>query len=129
MAEIQQPDEKLLLIDPNTQQPIAPSKQPGYYPGYSTLSQRKFWDAATRETVEKRVYHIPQIRFFTADELILFQAVVDRILPQDDRLPEFRIPIANYIDERLFENRIDGYRYESMPDDRDAHKLGLKAVQ
>jgi hypothetical protein len=129
VVETKQTDEKLLPVDANTQRPIAPSKQPGYYPGYSTLSQRKFWDAATREEVEKRVYDVPKVRFFTPDELILMQAVVDRILPQDDRLPEFRIPIVNYMDERLFENKIDGYRYASMPDDRDAHRLGLKAIQ
>src|SRR5579875_2775433 len=63
-----QTDEKLLPIDPNTKRPIAPSKQPGYYPGYSTLSQKKFWDATTREVVEQRVYDVPKIRFFTPEE-------------------------------------------------------------
>ncbi len=103
-------------------------KQPGYYPGYSTLSQRNFWDAATRNLVEDRVYNVPQIRFFTSDELPLITAVCNRILPQEDRWPEFRIPIVNYIDERLFENRISGYRYEDMPVDREAHRLGLNAI-
>lgn len=103
-------------------------KQPGYYPGYSTLSQRNFWDAATRMTVEDRVYNVPKIRFFSPEELPLMTAVCDRILPQDDRLPEFRIPVVNYIDQRLFENRISGYRYEDMPEDREAHRLGLQAI-
>ncbi|MGA8026088.1 MAG: gluconate 2-dehydrogenase subunit 3 family protein [Bryobacteraceae bacterium] len=103
-------------------------RQPGYYPGYSTLSQRNFWDAATRQVVEKRVYDPPKIRFFTSQELPLAAAVFERILPQDDRLPEFRIPILNYIDDRLFENRISGYRYEDMPEDREAHRLGLAAI-
>jgi hypothetical protein len=60
---------------------------------------------------------------------MLMAAVCDRVLPQDDRLPEFRIAIVNYIDERLFENKISGYRYEDMPDDREAHRLGLKAIE
>ncbi len=34
----------------------------------------------------------------------------------------------NYIDERLFENRIDGYRYEDMPPDQEAYRLGLRAI-
>ena len=103
-------------------------KQPGYYPGYSTLSQRAYWDAATRAEVEKRVYNVPEIRFFTDEELPLITAVCGRIMPQDDRLPEWRIPVVNYIDERLFENRISGYRYEDMPPDREAHRLSLKAI-
>jgi hypothetical protein len=103
-------------------------KQPGYYPGYSTLSQRAYWDAATRTAVETRVYQVPKIRFFTDEELPLMAAVCDCIIPQDDRLPEWRIPVVNYIDERLFENRISGYRYEDMPPDREAHRLGLRAI-
>lgn len=103
-------------------------KQPGYYPGYSTLSQRNFWDAATWQEIEKRVYNVPPIRFFNEYEAALMKAVCDRVLPQDDRLEEYRIPILNYIDERLFENKIDGYRYENMPTDRKAHRLGLRAI-
>jgi hypothetical protein len=116
------------LIDPNTGERKAPVKQPGYYPGYSTLGQRNFWDAATRKEIETRVYEVPPIRFFTDEERTLMTAVCDRVLPQDDRFPEFRIPIVNYIDERLFENRIEGYQYENMPSDREAHRLGLKAI-
>lgn len=104
-------------------------KQPGYYPGYSSLSQRGYWDAATRAEVENRVYNVPQIRFFSDEELPIITAVCGRIIPQDDRLPEWRIPVVNYIDARLFENRISGYRYEDMPPDREAHRLGLRAIE
>lgn len=114
--------------DPRTGNPIPPRQQPGYYPNYHTLSQRKYWDAATRQVVEDRVYNVPKIRFFNEIELLTMTAVADRIMPQDDRLPEFRIPIVNYIDDRLFENRIDGYRFENMPPDRDAYRLGLQAI-
>jgi hypothetical protein len=121
-------EDALLPIDPNTKRPLDPTSQPGYYPGYRTMSQKKFWDAATRAVVEKRVYDVPEIRFFNATELQLMQAVCNRVLPQDDRLPDFRIPIVNYIDERLYNNEIDGYRYDNMPPDREAHQLGLKAI-
>lgn len=108
--------------------PIPPKQQPGYYPKYRTMSQRKYWDEATRRTVEDRVYNIPKIRFFNEIELLTMTAVADRILPQDDRLPEFRIPIVNSIDERLFEGKIDGYRFENMPPDQDAYRLALQAI-
>jgi Gluconate 2-dehydrogenase subunit 3 len=121
-------DWDLWVIDSRTGEPRGPVKQPGYYPGYSTLSQKNFWDAATRHEIENRVFNVPEIRFFTPQELPLMTAVCGRIMPQDDRLPERRIPVVNYIDERLFENKIGGYRYENMPDDREAHRLGLKAI-
>jgi len=120
--------EQLLPVDKKTRRRRTAVRQPGYYPGYSTLSQKSFWDAATRDVVEKRVYDVPEIRFFTPDELPLMQAVCDRILPQDDRLPEFHIRIVNYIDERLYKGSIDGYRYVDMPPDGEAHRLGLKAI-
>jgi hypothetical protein len=108
--------------------PLAPRLQPGYYPGYSTLALRDYWDDATRRTVLKRVLELPPIRFFTKEEVPLLQAVVDRVLPQDDRDPARRIPIVPFIDERLHEGKIDGYRYEGMPPDGDAHRLGLKGI-
>jgi len=117
------------IINAETGERRPPVAQPGYYPGYSTLSQRNFWDAATREEVERRVYQIPPIRFFDAEELALMSAVCDRILPQEDRIPERRIPIVNYMDERLFENKISGYRFEDMPADQEAFRLGVKALQ
>jgi hypothetical protein len=117
-----------LPVDPITKQPLPPRKQPGYYPGYHTLDQRRAWDNATRSVVEKRVYMPPPIRFFSPNEAILMAAICDRVLPQDDRVPVRRIPIVNFIDERLWENKISGYRYEDMPDDREAHRLGMQAI-
>jgi hypothetical protein len=49
-------------------------------------------------------------------------------LPQDDRDEAHRIPLVNTIDDRLFHRRIDGYRFEDMPPDHEAHRLGLQAI-
>lgn len=117
-----------LPVDPKTGEPIGPRTQPGYYPGFSTLSQQAFWDEATRNVVLRRVHDVPPIRFFTAEEARLMQAVIDRVLPQDDRDDAHTIPILHVIDERLYADRIDGYRYEDMPSDREAHRLGLRAI-
>ena len=117
-----------LPIDPTTGRPLPPRAQPGYYPGFSTLSQRDAWDEATRTVVLARVEHVPPIRFFTPAEETLMRAVLDRVLPQDDRDEAHTIPLVNYIDERLFSGRIDGYRYEDMPPDGEAHRLGLRAI-
>jgi hypothetical protein len=110
-------------------QRLEPRAQPGYYPGFSTLAQQAFWDEATRKTVLERVERIPEIRYFTPPEAALLAAVADRLLPQDDRDLAHRIPIVPFIDERLYLGRIDGYRYESMPEDGEAHRLGLEAIE
>lgn len=107
---------------------LAVREQPGYYPGYSTLGQEAYWDETTRKLVNERVTSVPPIRFFTAEQAALLDAVVNRILPQDDRVPETRIPIVPIIDERLFKNELNGFRFENMPPDREAYPLGLEAI-
>jgi hypothetical protein len=116
-------------VDPGTGEPLEPKSQPGYYPGFHTMSQMEFWDDATRKVIVARVERVPPIRFFSPEEARLMTAVCDRILPQDDRDDAHRIPIVNAIDERLYENRLDGYRYEDMPPDQEAHRLGLKGIE
>ncbi len=111
-----------------TGDPIGPMAQPGYYPGYSTLSQQSFWDAKTRSVVLERINNVPPIHFFSLSELRLMEGICEHILPQVDRDAAHRIPIVNFIDRRLFDNRIDGYRYENMPSDQEAYRLGLKAI-
>ncbi|HZU13374.1 MAG TPA: gluconate 2-dehydrogenase subunit 3 family protein [Chloroflexota bacterium] len=117
-----------LPINPRTGEPLPPRPQPGYYPDFSTLDQQAFWDAATREVVLKRVTDIPPIRFFAHDPA-LATALFDRILPQDDRDPDHRIPILNYVDERLSEGVSDGYRYAEAPSDAECYHLGLRGVE
>ncbi|MBV9232102.1 MAG: hypothetical protein JOZ18_22520, partial [Chloroflexi bacterium] len=98
-------DKSRLPIEHETRQPLAPHAQPGYYPGFQTLSQQAFWDEATRKVVQARVEQVPPIRFFTPEEAKLMQAVCDRLLPQDDRDEAHKIPVLNYIDDRLYSRR------------------------
>jgi hypothetical protein len=57
------------------------------------------------------------------------EAICDHIIPQEDRELARRIPIVPQIDKRLYENVQDGYRYENMPPDRDAFRMGLRAIE
>jgi hypothetical protein len=116
-------------VDLATGKPIGPLAQPGYYPGFSTLDQQKFWDAKTREIILERVNNIPEIRFFEPEEARLLTAICARIIPQDDRDEAHIIPIVPQIDDRLYENSHDGYQYENMPPDREAFQLGIKAIE
>lgn len=85
------------------------------YPGYNVLSQRGHWDEATRTVVLDRIHNVPSIQYFTDAEALLLKAVCDRILPQDDREPDDRIPIVPWIDERCHSRVEDGTRFESIP--------------
>jgi hypothetical protein len=84
---------------------------------------------ATRQLIEDRVTYVPPIRFFTQEEVLTMAAVCNRMVPQGDRLPEWRIPILNYIDERLYEKINVGYRFEGMPPDEEAYRLGVAAIE
>ncbi len=103
--------------------------QPGYYPGFSTLDQQSAWDEATRKTVLQRVHHSTELHFFTPQEAPLIEVIFEHILPQSDRDEQYRIPIVPMVDERLHTNRLDGYRYENMPTDQEAYRLGIQAIE
>ncbi|MBS1803468.1 MAG: gluconate 2-dehydrogenase subunit 3 family protein [Acidobacteria bacterium] len=103
-------------------------EQPGYFSGYSTMAQRKNWEKATRDVITDRLEKVPPIKFFSESEAALMAAVIDRVLPQDDRTEERTIPILPILDERLYKNSLNGFRYEDMPPDRDAYRLAIKAI-
>ena len=121
-------DTSLLARDPQTGEPLAPSDHPGYYPGYDIMSQQGYWDKTTRDLVLDRLQNTPVIRWFAPDQVRFWRAVFDHILPQSDRTPERQIPIVERLDERLFNNRTVGYRYEKMPHDREAYRLAEIAI-
>jgi len=115
--------------DPRTGRERPVAQQPGYYPGYSTMAQSKFWDAATRNMLRNRVESPPPMRFFNEGQWRFWTAVFDHLIPQSDRTPERRIPIVAPLDARLFENRTVGYRFENMPHDRFVYRsLGIHAI-
>lgn len=115
-------------FDPITGKEIRNRRQPGYYPGYSTMAQKKSWEKATRDTVTSRLEPPKLLRFFSPQEAYLLQAIIDRILPQDDRAADTTIPILEVIDERLDQNSLSGFRYANMPPDQEAYRRALKAI-
>ena len=129
MRRAESSERELRPRDPDTGRARATVSQPGDYPGYSTMSQSKFWDAATREMLVKRVESPPPRRFFNEGQWRFWTAVFDHLIPQSDRTPERRIPIVASLDARLFEDRTVGYRFENMPHDRFVYRsLGVHAI-
>jgi hypothetical protein len=121
-------DTALLPRDPKTLEALQPLSQPGYYPGFSTLSQSPFWDDATRQVVDKRVRQPPPRKFFSEDAWKFWAVVFEHLVPQTDRTPERQIPLIPMLDERLAANRTVGYRYEDMPRDRVVYEIGIEAI-
>jgi hypothetical protein len=122
-------DPALCPRDAETGEPLGPIREPGYYPGFSTLSQSSFWDEATRSVVTERVASAPSMKFFTENEWNFWTAVFDHLIPQTDRTPDRKIPIVAPLDHRLHLDQTVGYRYEDMPHDRTVYKtLGLQAI-
>jgi hypothetical protein len=101
------------------------------YPDFDVAAADKWthdWDAKTRRLVGARAAKVPVYRFLADGEAGLLEAVCDRLLPQDDRPPVERVPIAPWIDDRLARNDGDGYRYDDMPSDQEAVRRGLQAI-
>jgi hypothetical protein len=100
------------------------------YPDYNVLDKWSSpdWDDQTREVVRRRLEEIPPIRFFTDKEAQTLTAATERIVPQPDRGEAEKVPIVPWIDEKLFEDKRDGYRYEELPPQREAWRLGLKGI-
>lgn len=85
---------------------------------------------ATRTALENRlmepVEYEPQ--FLAPEAYALLEAVADRLFPQPDR-PSQRIALAPAVDQRLAEGRADGWRYDALPPDREALRMGLGGIR
>lgn len=121
-------DSSLLPRDPTTLEGLPPKQQPGYYSGFSTLSQSAFWDDATRQVVDKRVKQPPTRKFFSPEAWTFWTVVFAHLVPQTDRTPDHQIPLVPMLDDRLAANRTVGYRYEDMPQDRVVYEIGIDAI-
>jgi hypothetical protein len=65
------------------------------------------------------------LRFFTEAEEPTVRAVLDRLLAQNE---DPRVPVFEAIDQRLAEGRGDGFRYEDMPEDPEAWRVSIRAL-
>lgn len=85
---------------------------------------------ATRAAVQARLdapaAYVPQ--FLAPETYALLEAVAACLFPQPDR-PEQPIPLAPAVDQRLAAGKSDGWRYDALPPDREAYRLGLGGIQ
>jgi hypothetical protein len=95
------------------------------FPGFDVLRQSRHWDPVTAGVVLARTAVPPAIRFFTPAEQATATALCDRLLNLDE---ETRVPVVNQIDARLAEAQTDGWRYLEMPEDGEAWRRSLAAL-
>ncbi len=88
----------------------------GRYPDFDVLDAVGTWDHATRDVVLARLTPPGPLQFFRHDEESALRALCDVATAQD---AEPRIPVAESVDAKLAAGRLDGYQYDTMPDDRE----------
>jgi hypothetical protein len=98
------------------------------FPGYDVLAKRlgPSWNEKTREVVTHRLSIGAEPHFFAADEFQTLLAAAARITPQPSHRPP--IPVAALVDDKLHRGRADGYRRDGLPQEREAWRRGLKAL-
>jgi hypothetical protein len=99
------------------------------YPDYDVLSKRwtESWNETTRQVIDRRLGVPREPRFFSSTEWRTLNAVCDRIMPQPkDRPP---VPLAAYVDQKITDRLLDGYRYAQLPPQGEAWQRGLAALE
>lgn len=105
----------------------------GRYPGYDVLRKRDTpsWNDITRRVIDARLNVPRQPRFFDDREWRTLEAVCEQIVPQPGHREPGRekVPLAAYVDAKLHTGRTDGYRYPGMPQQGEAWRRGLAALE
>jgi hypothetical protein len=109
---------------PRHRQGIAPGGR-SRFPDFDVLEAADHWDEQTRAVVMQRVDAVPPFEFFTDDEVRVLQPFVDVVMAQDE---EPRIPVLNFIDEKLRNGARDGYRYSVLPDDDELWRIVARGL-
>ena len=97
----------------------------GRYPDYDVLAEAGHWDEVTRKLVLDCVDDPPPLRFFDPHERETLKALCDHLTAQD---AEPRVPVLAYVDEKLFENKGDGYQYFDMPSDQETWRTVARGL-
>lgn len=97
----------------------------GRYPTFDVLSAANTWDRATTAVVMARLEDPQPLRFFTPVQEPTLRAFCDTVMAQDT---EPRVPVAEFVDDKLASGRLDGFQYADMPDDRDTWHVVLEGL-
>jgi hypothetical protein len=93
--------------------------------GFDVLDEVNRWDDVTTGVVLARLEPDTDYSFFSPAEQGCAQALVDHLLAQWE---DPRIPVLWEIDRRLAIGETDGWRYEDLPEDGQAWRQSLAAL-
>ena len=97
----------------------------GRFPGFDVLDEVDRWDDVTAGVVLARLDPQPEVSFFTPAEQATADALLDQLLGQD--APP-KVPVLLLVDRRLALGETDGWRYDDMPEDGQAWRRSLAAL-
>jgi Gluconate 2-dehydrogenase subunit 3 len=101
----------------------------GRYPDFDVFDAVDTWDPATRKVIEERMALAGKpLRFFAGELQRLeptLRAFCDTVMAQDE---DPRVPVAEFVDDKLAAGRGEGYQYADMPDDRETWRLVLEGL-
>ena len=97
----------------------------GRYPDYDVFSAESSWDEVTSRVVKARLAPHGGLSFFSPREESTLRAFCDTTTAQDQ---DPRVPVPEMVDAKLAAGKLDGFRYEDMPDDRQTWRLVLRGL-
>jgi hypothetical protein len=97
----------------------------GRYPDFDVFSAEASWDQVTRDIVKERMSPGGMMRFFTPEEEPALRALCDTATAQD---AEPRVPVAEMVDVKYAEGKLEGYRYDDMPEDPQTWRIVLRGL-
>ncbi|MFL6164330.1 MAG: gluconate 2-dehydrogenase subunit 3 family protein [Jatrophihabitantaceae bacterium] len=106
------------------QRAITPQHK-GRFPGFDVLDQVEAWDDVTAGVVLRRLALPGSLAFFAPAEVAIAGPLLDLLLAQD---ADPRVPVLALIDERLAVGETDGWHYDDLPEDAQAWRDTLAAL-
>lgn len=100
------------------------------YPGYDVLAKwnTPSWNEQTRAVIAKRLDEVPSREFLDELGYKTLEAICDRVMPQPERAPHEKVPIAPWIDQKLKRNETTGTRYVPLPPLQECWRHGIHAI-
>ncbi len=97
----------------------------GRYPDYDVFAAESTWDETTTRVIKERMSQHGPLRFFAPGEESALRAFCDVTTAQDS---EPRVPVAEMVDAKFADGKLDGYRYDDMPEDGQTWRLVLRGL-
>ncbi|MBC7879914.1 MAG: GMC family oxidoreductase N-terminal domain-containing protein [Anaerolineae bacterium] len=102
--------------------------EPDFYPLESvrSLLDTPLVTTKTSEVLRHRLEASPEVNLFDSHQLAILRGITSRFFPQLQRRQD--IDPAKDLEVRLLSGVADGWRYDDMPPDLEAHHIGLAGI-